>query len=304
MRLYFLFLFLISSFQSISQELICNIMVNSNQIQTSDRQIFNSLQKSLYEFVNNTKWTNTTLENEERIECSIMISISKMISNDVFEGTIQIQSKRPIYGTSYQSTIFNFQDQNFKFNYQEFQPFEFTVNTHLSNLTSVIAFYINIILGLDFSTFSEDGGMEYFGVAQKIVNNAQNAAEKGWRAFESDRNRYWLAYDMADPRYSAYQRCLYAYHRLGLDKLAEEPDDARLAITALMIRVARSDDDYSKAELNNIISLISARFKLSDDEANELIKEAELVEEQAPDTVRFTKSIKSAIDFDDRIAII
>jgi len=231
MRLYFLFLFLISSFQSISQELICNIMVNSNQVQTSDRQIFNSLQKSLYEFVNNTKWTNTTLENEERIECSIMISISKMISNDVFEGTIQIQSKRPIYGTSYQSTIFNFQDQNFKFNYQEFQPLEFTVNTHLSNLTSVIAFYINIILGLDFSTFSEDGGMEYFGVAQKIVNNAQNAAEKGWRAFESDRNRYWLAYDMADPRYSAYQRCLYAYHRLGLDKLAEEPDDARFEIT-------------------------------------------------------------------------
>lgn len=206
-------------------------MVNSNQIQTSDRQIFNSLQKSLYEFVNNTKWTNTTLENEERIECSIMISISKMISNDVFEGTIQIQSKRPIYGTSYQSTIFNFQDQNFKFNYQEFQPLEFTVNTHLSNLTSVIAFYINIILGLDFSTFSEDGGMEYFGVAQKIVNNAQNAAEKGWRAFESDRNRYWLAYDMADPRYSAYQRSLYAYHRLGLDKLAEEPDDARFEIT-------------------------------------------------------------------------
>ena len=231
MRLYFLFLFLISSFQSISQELICNIMVNSNQVQTSDRQIFNSLQKSLYEFVNNTKWTNTTLENEERIECSIMISISKMISNDVFEGTIQIQSKRPIYGTSYQSTIFNFQDQNFKFNYQEFQPLEFTVNTHLSNLTSVIAFYINIILGLDFSTFSEDGGMEYFGVAQRIVNNAQNAAEKGWRAFESDRNRYWLAYDMADPRYSAYQRCLYAYHRLGLDKLAEEPDDARFEIT-------------------------------------------------------------------------
>jgi hypothetical protein len=214
-----------------SQELICNVMVNSNQIQTSDRQIFNSLQKSIYEFVNNTKWTNTKIENEERIECSIMINISKMISNDVFEGTLQIQSKRPVFGTSYQATIFNYQDQNFKFNYQEFQPLEFTVNTHLSNLTSVIAFYVNIILVLDFATFSEDGGMEYIGVAQKIVNNAQNVAEKGWRAFESDRNRYWLAYDLADPRYSSYQRCLYAYHRLGLDKLAEEPDDARFEIT-------------------------------------------------------------------------
>lgn len=231
MKINILIVFIIFSTKLFSQELICNVMVNSNQIQTSDRQIFNSLQKSIYEFVNNTKWTNTKIENEERIECSIMINISKMISNDVFEGTLQIQSKRPVFGTSYQATIFNYQDQNFKFNYQEFQPLEFTVNTHLSNLTSVIAFYVNIILALDFSTFSEDGGMEYIGVAQKIVNNAQNVAEKGWRAFESDRNRYWLAYDLADPRYSSYQRCLYAYHRLGLDKLAEEPDDARFEIT-------------------------------------------------------------------------
>ena len=225
-----IFLMLISQFSS-SQELICNIMVNSNQVQTSDRQIFQSLQKSLYEFVNNTKWTDTKIENEERIDCSIMINISKMISNDVFEGTLQIQSKRPIYGTSYQSTILNYQDQNFKFQFQEFQPLEFTVNTHLDNLTSVIAFYINIILALDFSSFSEDGGMEYIGNAQKIVNNAQNAPEKGWKAFESDRNRYWLAYDLADPRYSSFQSSLYAYHRLGLDKLSEEPDDARFEIT-------------------------------------------------------------------------
>tara|TARA_B110000263_G_scaffold55990_1_gene47484 strand:+ start:3943 stop:4848 length:906 start_codon:yes stop_codon:yes gene_type:complete len=231
MKINIFLIFIMFSTKLFSQELICNVMVNSNQIQTSDRQIFNSLQKSIYEFVNNTKWTNTKIENEERIECSIMINISKMISNDVFEGTLQIQSKRPVFGTSYQATIFNYQDQNFKFNYQEFQPLEFTVNTHLSNLTSVIAFYVNIILVLDFATFSEDGGMEYIGVAQKIVNNAQNVAEKGWRAFESDRNRYWLAYDLADPRYSSYQRCLYAYHRLGLDKLAEEPDDARFEIT-------------------------------------------------------------------------
>ena len=231
MKINLLLFFLFISTYTFSQELICNVIVNSNQIQTSDKQIFNSLQKSLYEFVNNTKWSDAKIENEERIECSIMINISKMISNDVFEGTLQIKSKRPIFGTSYKSTLFNYQDKNFKFNYQEFQPLEFTVNTHLSNLTSVIAFYVNIILGFDFSSFSEDGGMQYFGVSQKIVNNAQNVAEKGWRAFESDRNRYWLAYDLADPRYTAFQRCLYAYHRLGLDKLAEEPDDARFEIT-------------------------------------------------------------------------
>ena len=146
MKIYILLLFLFITNNLFSQELICNVMVNSNQIQTSDRQIFTSLQKSIYEFVNNTKWTNTKIENEERIECSIMINISKMISNDVFEGTLQIQSKRPVFGTSYQATILNYQDQNFKFNYQEFEALEFTVNTHLSNLTSVIAFYVNIII--------------------------------------------------------------------------------------------------------------------------------------------------------------
>ena len=227
-----LLLLLLLLFSDISaQELICNIRVNANQIQTSDKKIFNSLQSDLYEFVNNTKWTNTNFQSEERIECSILINISKMISNDEFEGSIQIQSTRPIYGTSYKSTLFNYQDNNFRFNYLEFQALEFTENTHLSNLTSVIGFYINIIIGLDFATFSEDGGMEYFGKAQKIVSNAQNAPQKGWKAFESDRNRYWLAHDLADPRYSDYQRTLYAYHRLGLDKLAEEPDDARYEIT-------------------------------------------------------------------------
>ena len=229
MRLTVILLLLLSDISA--QELICNIRVNANQIQTSDKKIFNSLQSDLYEFVNNTKWTNTNFQSEERIECSILINISKMISNDEFEGSIQIQSTRPIYGTSYKSTLFNYQDNNFRFNYLEFQALEFTENTHLSNLTSVIGFYINIIIGLDFATFSEDGGMEYFGKAQKIVSNAQNAPQKGWKAFESDRNRYWLAHDLADPRYSDYQRTLYAYHRLGLDKLAEEPDDARYEIT-------------------------------------------------------------------------
>ena len=113
MRVVFLIILVFFGLNSYSQELICNVMVNSNQVQTSDRQIFTSLQKSLYEFVNNTKWTDTKIENEERIECSIMINISKMISNDVFEATLQIQSKRPIFGTSYQSTLLNYQDQNF-----------------------------------------------------------------------------------------------------------------------------------------------------------------------------------------------
>jgi len=166
MRIIIIIIFLFS-LNSSAQELVCNIRVNSNQIQTSDKKVFTSLQKDLYEFINNNKWTNTNFQSEEKIECSIVINISKMISSDEFEASIQIQSTRPIYGTNYKSTLLNYQDLNFRFNYLEFQSLEFTENTHLSNLTSVIAFYINIIIGLDFSTFSEDGGMEYFGKAQK-----------------------------------------------------------------------------------------------------------------------------------------
>jgi len=189
------------------------------------------MQASIHEFVNNTKWTSSNIENEERIECSILINISKKISNDEFEGSIQIQSTRPIYGTSYKSTLFNFLDNNFRFRYLEYESLEYSENTHISNLTSVLAFYVNIILGLDFATFSEEGGNEYFNIAQRIVNNAQNARETGWKSFESDKNRYWIAHDLLDSRYADFHLCMYRYHRTGLDILSEEPEDARYEIT-------------------------------------------------------------------------
>ena len=214
-----------------AQELLCNVRVNSSQVQTSDRKIFQTMQTEIYEFINNRKWTSTNIQNEERIECTIMINISKKISNDEYEGSIQIQSTRPIYGTSYKSTLFNYLDNNFRFKYLEYQSLEFSETTHMSNLTSVLAFYVNIILGLDFATFSEEGGNEYLNMAQRIVSNAQNAPEPGWKAFESDKNRYWLAQDLMDSRYSEFHMSMYRYHRVGLDKLGEEPEDARYEIT-------------------------------------------------------------------------
>ncbi len=227
-----LFFFISScSFSVNAQELICNVRVNSSQVQTSDRRVFQSMQTSIYEFINNKKWTNVNIDSEERIECSILININKKISNDEFEGSIHIQSTRPVYGTSYKSTLFNFIDNDFRFKYLEYQSLEFSETTHISNLTSVLAFYINIILGLDFATFSEQGGNEYFNLAQRIVNNAQNTRESGWKAFESDKNRYWLAHDLLYSRYSDFHLSTYKYHRMGLDILAEEPEDARYEIT-------------------------------------------------------------------------
>ena len=230
-RLIFIFIFFVNVFSLNAQELICNVRVNSNQIQTSDRKVFQTMQTEIYEFINNKNWTSTKIDNEEKIECTIMINISNKISNDEYEGTLQIQSTRPVYGTSYKSTLFNYIDNDFKFKYLEYQSLEFSNTIHLSNLTSVIAFYVNIILGIDFATFSEEGGNEYFNIAQKIVNNAQNTPEKGWKAFESDKNRYWLANDLMESRYSAFHAVMYKYHRLGLDNLAENPEDARFEIT-------------------------------------------------------------------------
>lgn len=214
-----------------AQEILCNVRVNSSQVQTSDRKVFQTMQTEIYEFINNRIWTSTRVSNEERIECNIMINIVNRVSNDEYEGSIQIQSTRPVFGTSYKSTLFNYLDNSFRFKYLEYQSLEFSDATHMSNLTSVLAFYINIILGLDFASFSEEGGNEYFNIAQRIVNNAQNAPEQGWKAFENNKNRYWLVHDLMDQRYSDFQTVLYRYHRQGLDKLREEPEDARFEIT-------------------------------------------------------------------------
>ena len=228
----YLTLFLTSIFFNVyTQELLCNVSVSASQVQTSDRKVFQTLRTDIHEFINNRVWTTTKIENEERIECTFRINITKQISNDEYEGSIQIQSTRPVFGTSYKTTLFNYLDNKFRFKYLEYQSLEFSDATHLSNLTSVLAFYVNIIIGLDFSTFSEEGGNEYFNIAQRIVTNAQNAPEPGWKAFESDKNRYWLAHDLLDSRYSDFHGAMYRYHRQGLDKLAEEPEDARFEIT-------------------------------------------------------------------------
>ena len=231
MKKYIFFLGLFISLHVNAQELFCNIQINASQIQTSDRKVFQTLQTAIYEFVNNTKWTSASIKNEERIECTFLINIKEKVSNDEFKASIQIQSTRPIYGTSYKSTMLNYLDNNFRFRYLEYQSLEFNENTHISNLTSVLAYYVYIVLGLDFDTFSEYGGAPYFIKAQNIVNNAQNAREIGWKAFESDKNRYWLVHDLLDTRYEEIHNCYYRYHRVGMDILSEKTDDARYEIT-------------------------------------------------------------------------
>ena len=203
----------------------------SDKVQGTNKKVFETLQKSAYEFMNNRNWTNNVFTAEERIECNILVNITDY-SGTEFKGTMQVQSRRPVYNSSYTTVLFNYLDQNIQFSYVEFEALEFSETSFTSNLTSLLAYYAYIIIGLDYDTYSYKGGTEYFKKAENIVNNAQNAKEKGWKAFEasSNRNRYWLVQNLLDEKYSPVREFLYKYHRLGLDQMAEKPNEGRTQI--------------------------------------------------------------------------
>jgi hypothetical protein len=222
--------FLVSS--SKAQELNCQVTINSSQIQGTDlKQITDQMQKVIYEFMNNTRWTKDAFTQQEKIDCSVFITLEQRPSNDIFLGTIQVQSRRPTYKSSHFSTVFNFDDKDFQFQFQQFQQLDFNLNNFQSNLTSVLAFYAHVILAIDYDTFSPLGGTEYWQKAQLIVQNAQSAPEPGWRSNEKTiRNRYWLVENAIQPVFQGIRDCMYDYHRLGLDIMHEKPDDGRVNI--------------------------------------------------------------------------
>ncbi|HLN21683.1 MAG TPA: DUF4835 family protein [Bacteroidales bacterium] len=231
-RYYIAFLLFIVSVPAFTQELNCNVQISAQRIQGSNRQVFETMQRDIYEFMNNTVWTNHVFSYAEKIDCNILISINDQLSSDEFRGTIQVQLRRPVYNTTYNSTMLNFIDNNFQFRYVEFQPLEFDPNTHRSNLVSVLAYYAYIILGVDYDSFSPLGGTEFFRIAEKIVTNAQNAPEPGWKPYDSsrNRNRYWLVKNVLDKEYEPVRLFLYQYNIDGLDRMESRIGEARISI--------------------------------------------------------------------------
>lgn len=216
------------SYQLKAQELKCNIQINSQQIQTSNRTLFQTMQTAIYEFMNNTPWTSHVYAFDERIECNVMLTLKEQIGSDEYKGTLQVQARRPVYNSSYNTTTLNFLDENLHFKYLEYDKLEFSEATYQNNLTSTLAFYAYIILGIDYDTFSELGGTPYFEKAERIVNNAQNAAVKGWKAYENNRrNRYWMVENLLSSKYRPLRKVQYQYHRLGLDLMSEKPIEGR-----------------------------------------------------------------------------
>jgi len=214
-----------------AQELNCTVQILSSQIQSSDKRAFETLRKAIYEFMNTRQWTNDQFRAEERIECSILINITKWNKLDLWEGTMQVQVRRPIFNSSYNSRILNINDQDCIFNYLEYEPLEFSESTYISNLTSMLAFYAYIIIGIDYDSYSPSGGTMFFQKAQSVANNAQAAPEPGWKAFENNKkNKYNLVENILNEIYSPYRDCLYQYHRQGLDVMVDDINSGRLTI--------------------------------------------------------------------------
>jgi hypothetical protein len=251
--------------QAFSQELRCNIQIITSKIPGTNKQVFQTMQGAITEFMNNTAWTNYKFGNIERIECNFLFNLTDMIGNDQFKGTLTIQAQRPVFNSSYNSVILNYIDNDLDFRYVEYQPLEFSETSYISGLTSLLAYYANIILGLDFDSFGLYSGTEFFQRAEKIVNNAQNAVETGWKASESTnrRNRYWLVNNILNNDFSPVREFFYTYHRKGLDQMYDKAFEARTEIVqslTLLQEVYRNRPDPFMFFLQVVLDAKSNEF--------------------------------------------
>lgn len=232
--LYTLLLLTIAFTKSYSQDINCKVQVIIPQIQNADKQIYKEMEKAIYEFINNTKWTNDIIQINERIECNLIINIKEQLGVDEFKATAQIQSTRPVFNSSYNSTMLNFMDEDWQFKYILNQPLEFNENENRSNLTSLLAYYVYLMIGLDYDSFSMLGGTTYYQKARQIVNNAQASGGKGWKAFDGTRNRFILIDNLLDNSFKPVRESYYNYHRLGMDLMSQNVENGREEIKILL----------------------------------------------------------------------
>ena len=224
-----LFLFFVVNEVS-SQELNCSVEVNSDKISGTDESVFTTLQNAIAEYMNNNQWGNAQFLANERIECKLFFTISSY-DGTTMSGDLQIQSTRPVYNSSYTTTLINFKDSNIEFEYQENEPLVFSENTMESNLTAILNFYAYFILAMDFDSFSPEGGDLYYEKAANVVTLAQSSGESGWKAFEDNKNRSAVLSAFTDASTKDIRMMIYNYHRKGLDEMVLSPDKGKAVIT-------------------------------------------------------------------------
>ncbi len=256
-----------------SQELNCSVEINSEQVQGANKDVFTTLQQAIADYMNTTQWTNTQFYANEKIECKLFFTIKSYDDSNVMEGDLQIQSSRPVYNSSYTTTLFNFKDTKVTFEYAINEPLIYSENSMESNLTAILNFYAFMIIALDFDSFSLHGGDPYYEKAAAIVRLAQSSGENGWKAFEDSKNRSAVLSAYYDKNTSPIRDVLYQYHRKGLDEMVLSPNKGRAVITSTLESLKKVYDvapmsvclsifkDSKLDELVNIYSKASASEK-------------------------------------------
>jgi len=226
--------FIALSIGALAQDLNARVSVLSPKIQSTNKRIFQTLESAMKDFLNGRKWVADQVLPQERIECNFVVTITNWDGSSNFSAELQVQSTRPVFNSSYNSTLLNVNDKNFDFTYTEGQTIDYSDQNFQSNLSSVMAFYAYVIVGLDFDSFSRYGGTTYFNRAQNVVTLAQSSSYTGWKAFDSNTNRYWLSENLNNKIYAPLRGFIYDYHRLGLDMMAQNVGRARKTISSLL----------------------------------------------------------------------
>jgi len=253
--IYIILLFIFTS--SHAQELQGKVAVLAQQVGSSvDKSVFTTLQNQLTDFINKRKWTNDVFQAQEKIRCNFILTIQSVDENNICKASLAIQAARPVYNASYQTALINYQDADVTFKYVQFQQIEFNENriqgtdALTANLPAVFAYYVYIILGFDYDSFSPKGGDAYFAKAQNIVNNAPEAKEiSGWKSFDGVRNRYWLAENLMNTRYNNIHDIIYDYYRQGLDNMYQDDESARSNILEALSAL----QDFNQQNPNTMI---------------------------------------------------
>lgn len=258
-----------------AQELLCDVTIIPPQVITGDAAIFKTMETAIEDFMNSRAWTTDQFAQEEKIVCTVQITIEQQVNQRQFKGNLQVASSRPVYYSDYKTPVVSLNDRDFDFVFQENTRIEWSQDQHRDNLSSVLAYYAYFILGMDYDTFSPLGGTPYFVMCQTIVNNAQNAPEAGWRSNEkSQQNRYWLIDNILSQTFKPMRDCMYDYHRKGFDRLYAKPAEARQVIADALIGL-RNVHKMRPASYNMQIF-----FYAKADEIVNLFKPTEVAEKQ------------------------
>lgn len=277
----FLLITVLAYTSSAQGELKCQLTVNAQRVVGVDPSVFQTMQTALSEFMNNKSWTNDQFAPEERIECSMFINIDGSSAQDVYNASITVQLSRPVFNSSYSSPMFNFIDKDCILTYAQNQPLDFNVNQYQSNLTSILGFYAYVLIGLDYETMSKGGGTKYFTMAEQVLNNVPTNSpdSKGWKPFDSQRNRYWLINSLQASKYEQFRVALYEYHFKGMDNFYEKPAIARQNILSALDKLSK----IARENPNNM--LLAVFFQAKSDEVVNVFSGADMTEKAKALTV-------------------